>query len=62
MCDHLTEEDAQEIGESVAKTTYKIFVNLKRLFNYIKSKLCNPKKLTKEDIEGKVNHVRRKTF
>jgi hypothetical protein len=56
----MTEEDAQEIGESVARTTYKIIVNLKRLFNYIKNKLCNPKK-TKEDIEGKVNYERRKS-
>lgn len=57
----MTEEDAQEIGESVARTTYKLVVNLKRLFYYIKGKLCNPKK-TKEDIEGKVNYERRKSI
>lgn len=57
MCDHMSEEDAQEIGESVARTTYKIIVNLKRLFNYIKGKLCKPKKLKKEDIEGKVHSL-----
>jgi hypothetical protein len=43
----MTEEDAQEIGESVARSTYKLFNNLKRLINFIKSKLCNPKKKRK---------------
>ena len=59
MCEHMTEEDAQEIGESVARSTYRLITNIKRLFNFIKSKLCNPKKKDfKKDLEGKVNHRR----
>lgn len=60
MCEHMTEEDAQEIGESVARSTYRLITNIKRLFNFIKSKLCNPKKDFKKDLEGKVNHHHRR--